>query len=145
VLQSVPFNIFITSSNAGIECIPSSVADNAKLCGAIWSTPEVWMPFRDLDGLEQRAQVHLMSCNRSKCKVLHLGCGNPHCEYKLGGVRIEHSPTKGPGGTGGWQAGHEPAMCPCSLESHPYPGLYQKTCITSRVREVILRLSTLHR
>jgi len=30
------------------------------------------------------------------------------------------------GGTGGWEAGHEPAMCPHRPESQPYPGLQQK-------------------
>ena len=29
-------------------------------------------------------------------------------------------------GTGGWQAGHEPAMYPCSPESQLQPGLHQK-------------------
>ena len=33
---------------------------------------------------------------------------------------------KGPGGTGGWQAAHEPAMSPHSPESQLYPGLHQK-------------------
>ena len=27
---------------------------------------------------------------------------------------------------GGWEAGHEPAMCPHSPECQPYPGLHQK-------------------
>ena len=35
---------------------------------------------------------------------------------------------KRPGGTGGWQAGDEPAMHPCSPESQSYPGLHQKNC-----------------
>ena len=29
-------------------------------------------------------------------------------------------------GTGGWQAGYEPAMCPHSPESQLYPGLHPK-------------------
>ena len=33
---------------------------------------------------------------------------------------------KGLWDTGGWEAGHEPATCPCSPERQPYPGLHQK-------------------
>ena len=29
-----------------------------------------------------------------RCKVLHLGHGNTHYQYKLGDVRIEHSSAK---------------------------------------------------
>ena len=32
--------------------------------------------------------------NKSKCKALHLRHGNPHCQYKLEDVRIEHNPAK---------------------------------------------------
>ena len=49
---------------------------------------------RDLDRLEQWAQVNLMKFNKSKCKILHLGRGNPHYQYKLGDERIECSPAK---------------------------------------------------
>ena len=48
----------------------------------------------DLDRLELWAQVNLMRFNRAKCKVLHLGYGNPHYQYKLGDVRMEHSPAE---------------------------------------------------
>ena len=33
-----------------------------------------------------------MRFNKLKFKVLHLGCGNPHYQYKLGNERIKHSP-----------------------------------------------------
>ena len=81
---------------------------------------------RTLDELEQWAQVNLMRFYNSKCKVFHLGLGNPHYKYKLGDERIEHNlAEKELGGTGGWEAEHEPAVCPHSPESQPYPGLNQ--------------------
>ena len=43
---------------------------------------------------EQWAQVNIMRFNKTKCKILHQGCGNPHCQYRLGDVRMEHSPDK---------------------------------------------------
>jgi len=35
---------------------------------------------------------------------------------------------KRPGGTGGWEAGHESAMCPGSPDRQPCTGLHQKKC-----------------
>ena len=53
----------------------------------------------------------------------------PLQSVQAGGCKDEaQSCLKGPEATGGWQAGHEPAMYPRSPESQPYPELHQKKC-----------------
>ena len=42
-------------------------------------------------------------------------------------------------------AGHEPAMCPHSPESRPYPGLHQKKCGQQIKLEILSLCSTLVR
>ena len=47
---------------------------------------------RDPDRLERWACVNLMKFNRAKCKVLHVGQGNPKHKDRLGGEWVESSP-----------------------------------------------------
>ena len=46
----------------------------------------------DLDRLEGRASVNRMKFDKAKCKVLHVGGGNPKQKYRLGGGWLESSP-----------------------------------------------------
>jgi len=93
VLGLVLFNIFVGGMDSGIQCTVSRFANDTKLCIAV-DTPEGQEDAiqRDLDRLERWDSVNLMKFKKAKCKVLHMGQGNPKHKYRLGREWIESSP-----------------------------------------------------
>ncbi|PKU32021.1 rna-directed dna polymerase from mobile element jockey-like [Limosa lapponica baueri] len=94
ILGPVLFNIFISDIYSGIECTLSKFADDTKLRAAVDSL-EGWDAIqRDLVRLDKWVYVNLMRFYKAKCKVLHMGQGNPQYQYSLWDEGIERSPAK---------------------------------------------------
>jgi len=94
VLGTELFNILVGDMDSGTEYTLSKFVDNTKLCGVVDMLEGRDAIQRDLDRLDRWTCVNCMKFNKAKCKVLHVGWGNPKHKYRLGKEWFESSPAE---------------------------------------------------
>jgi len=95
---------------------------------------------RDLHGLERWACVNRMKFNKAKCKVLHVGRGNPKHKYRLAREWTESSPEEKEPGLLVDEKLNMSRQCALAAQKANRTLGCTKSSVASRAREGILPL-----
>jgi len=84
ILGPALFNIFVGDTDSGTEFTLTIFMNDTKHCSAGDTLEERDGIQKDTDGCERWVYMNAMQFNKAKCKVLHLGQGNPKTQIQVG-------------------------------------------------------------
>ena len=64
-------------------------ADDAKIYSSVRSESEAEKIQENLEKLQNWSDTWLLRFNAGKCKTMHIGSGNPHCDYHMGETTLD--------------------------------------------------------
>ena len=88
VLGPTPFVIYINDIDDGITSSLLKFADDTKLLRKIGTQDDCEALQQDLHTMHKWSEDWQMLFNIDKCKCLHIGYGNYHTTYQLGGTEL---------------------------------------------------------
>lgn len=89
VLGPVLFLVYINDLMANVESSGKLFADDAKIYRKIGTPSDADKLQEDITKLQEWSNNWLLQFNEDKCKVMHLGRGNPEHQYHMGSTLLE--------------------------------------------------------
>ena len=88
-LGPILFIIYINDLPNHVSCNIKMFSDDAKIYSSVRSESEAEKIQEHLEKLQEWSDTWLLRFNAGKCKTMHIGSGNPNCDYHMGETTLD--------------------------------------------------------